>query len=74
VLPIEEDVRKVSRQSLVLRRTLQAGETLKIEDLTIQRPGTGMPAAMMSQAVGKRVNCAISAGSLLQWDMLSDAA
>jgi N-acetylneuraminate synthase/N,N'-diacetyllegionaminate synthase len=74
VLPAEEDVRKVSRQSLVIRRSLLAGETLKIEDLTFQRPGTGLPAAMMSEAIGKRVNRAVAAGSLLQWDMLSDAA
>jgi N-acetylneuraminate synthase/N,N'-diacetyllegionaminate synthase len=74
VLPIEEDVRKVSRQSLVVRRSLKAGETLRSEDLTFQRPGTGMPAAMIGKAVGRRISREISAGSLLQWDMLIDAA
>jgi N-acetylneuraminate synthase/N,N'-diacetyllegionaminate synthase len=74
VLPIEEDVRKVSRQSLVVRRSLKPGDTLRTEDLTFQRPGTGMPAAMITQAVGRQINCDIAAGSLLQWDMLSDAA
>jgi N,N'-diacetyllegionaminate synthase len=74
VLPIEEDVRKVSRQSLVVRRNLKAGETLRSEDLTFQRPGTGMPAAMITRAVGRRISREIVAGSLLQWDMLVDAA
>ena len=74
VLPIEEDVRTVSRQSLVVRRSLKSGETLRIEDLTFQRPGTGMPAAMITQAVGRRLSRAVAAGSLLEWDMLSDAA
>jgi sialic acid synthase SpsE len=74
VLPVEEDVRKVSRQSLVVKRSLLAGDTLTSEDLTFQRPGTGVPAAMITQAIGKRVTRAVSAGALLQLDMLSDAA
>lgn len=74
VLTIEEDVRKVSRQSLVVRRSLKEGETLRTEDLTFQRPGTGMPTALITQAVGRRISREVPAGSLLQWDMLSDAA
>jgi sialic acid synthase SpsE len=73
VLPCEEDVRTVSRQSLVLRRSLAAGETLSRDHLTVQRPGTGMPAAMIAEAIGRRVNRFVQAGSMLQLDML-DAA
>lgn len=73
VLEIEQDVRKVSRQSLVARRSLKAGETIRPEDLTVQRPGTGLPAAMIAKAIGRRVTKPVTAGSLLQWDML-DAA
>ena len=74
VLEIEEDVRTVSRQSLVVRRDLKPGEVLREEDLTVQRPGTGMPAAMIDQAVGRRVIRPLHAGCLLHPDMLSDAA
>jgi sialic acid synthase SpsE len=74
VLAIEEDVRKVSRQSLVLRRSVEPGHTLTGEDLTFQRPGTGLPAAMITQAIGRRINRPVSAGAMLYWDMLSDAA
>ena len=74
VLAIEQDVRKVSRQSLVVRRDLTGGEILREEDLTVQRPGTGMPAALITQAVGRRVTRAVQAGALLQPDMLADAA
>jgi N,N'-diacetyllegionaminate synthase len=74
VLPIEEDVRTVSRQSLVVRRSVKAGEILREEDLTVQRPGTGMSASMIDAAVGRRMTCAVQAGSLLQPEMLSDAA
>ena len=73
VLEIEEDIRSVSRQSLVLRRTLGAGDVLREEDLTVQRPGTGLPAAQILEAVGRRLTKPVTAGALLQWDML-DAA
>ena len=73
VLEIEADVRKVSRQSLVARHTLEAGAVLKEEDLTVQRPGTGLPASEIVKAIGRRVNKAVPAGTLMQWDML-DAA
>ena len=42
VLDIEQNIRSVSRQSLVVRRTLEAGNVLREEDLTVQRPGTGL--------------------------------
>ncbi|HZL36215.1 MAG TPA: N-acetylneuraminate synthase family protein [Tepidisphaeraceae bacterium] len=74
MLEIEQDVRKVSRQSLVVRRALQPGDLLREEDLTVQRPGTGLPSAQITQAVGRRIVKSVAAGSLLAWDMLSDAA
>jgi N,N'-diacetyllegionaminate synthase len=73
VLDIERDVRKVSRQSLVLSRPLGAGELVSEADVTVQRPGTGIPAADITTAVGKRAARPLPAGTLLQWDML-DAA
>jgi sialic acid synthase SpsE len=74
VLDIEQDVRKVSRQSLVVRRSLKPGDVLREEDLTVQRPGTGMPAALIMDAVGRKVTRPIDAGVLLQPDMIADAA
>ncbi len=74
VLPIERDVRTVSRQSLVLVRDIHSGEAIGAADIVFQRPGTGIPAAQFAKLVGKRVSKALRAGTLLQWDMLADAA
>lgn len=74
VLATEEDVRRVSRQSVVLCRELRAGDLVRSEDLIIQRPGTGIPAAMCERVVGRKILRRLEAGTLLQWDMLSDAA
>lgn len=74
VLDVEQDVRRVSRQSLVALRDLQPGEELVEDDLTVQRPGTGISAADLALAVGRRVARTVRRGTLLQWDMLADAA
>ncbi|CAN5535180.1 N-acetylneuraminate synthase [soil metagenome] len=73
VLECERDVRRVSRQSVVAVRDIVAGRQIKGEDLTIQRPGTGVPAGEFTNVVGRKSRRAITAGTLLQWDML-DAA
>jgi N-acetylneuraminate synthase/N,N'-diacetyllegionaminate synthase len=74
VLPIERDVRSVSRQSVVLCRDLSEGEEIAEADVVFQRPGTGIPAAQLAALVGKRVRQTLRAGTLLQWHMLADVA
>jgi N,N'-diacetyllegionaminate synthase len=73
VLEIEQDVRTSSRQSLVVRRSIRPGEVIRAEDLTIQRPGTGIPAAQIEEVVGRTSLKAIPAGTMAQWDMIAPA-
>lgn len=53
VLAIEEDVRSVSRQSLVTCRELPTGHEVTAADLTIKRPGTGISPAHLQQIIGR---------------------
>ena len=73
VLPIEADVRNVSRQSLVLNRAVHAGECITVDALVTQRPGTGISAADVDTVVGQSAACDLPAGTMLQWEMLSSA-
>jgi N,N'-diacetyllegionaminate synthase len=73
VLPAEEDVRSVSRQSLVLRHAMSAGEMIVESSLTVQRPGTGILAAEMAAVLGHRMRRSVPAGTMLQWEMLTQA-
>jgi sialic acid synthase SpsE len=70
VLDIEQDVRRVSRQSLVLRRTLRPGEELTEDDLTTQRPATGIPPADLPKILGRSLVRTTPAGTMLTWEML----
>lgn len=59
VLEIERDVREVSRQSLTAAQALPAGHVLHREDLTIKRPGTGLPPARLERVLGRRLRRAV---------------
>ncbi|MEM1330430.1 MAG: N-acetylneuraminate synthase family protein [Planctomycetota bacterium] len=48
----ERDVRSVSRQSVVATRDLPAGHVLKRDDVTVKRPGTGIPARELHCLIG----------------------
>jgi sialic acid synthase SpsE len=74
VLGSEQDVRSVSRQSLVLLHALPAGAAISESSLTVQRPGTGILAAQMATIVGRRLHRALPAGTMLQWEMLRQPA
>jgi sialic acid synthase SpsE len=72
VLPIEGDVRKVSRQSLVTTRDLPAGHVLTPADLTTQRPGTGISAGNYRRTLGRRIKETQPAGKMLRIDDLAN--
>lgn len=53
LLPIEADVRAVSRQSITSRAPIPAGRTITPDLITIKRPGTGLPPALMHETIGR---------------------
>jgi N,N'-diacetyllegionaminate synthase len=71
VLEIEQDVRRVSRQSLVLARPVAAGAALSAADLTVQRPGTGVPAADVDRFIGRSAVRSLRPGEMAAWDMVA---
>ncbi len=71
VLDIEEDVRGVSRQSLVAARDLPADHEVCESDLTTQRPGRGIAAAEWGKIVGMKTKHPVAAGTMLERGMLA---
>jgi sialic acid synthase SpsE len=70
-LDIEEDVAAVSRQSLCATHDLPAGHRITQADLTIKRPGTGIPAKALDQVIGQVTCQAVASDQLLQWTDLA---
>lgn len=66
VSEIEKDVRRVSRQSLCAARDLPAAHVIASGDLTIKRPGTGIPAADLQAVIGRQLAKSVQANNLLK--------
>lgn len=69
-LETEKAARLNARRSLVLVRSMQAGEVIKREDLTFKRPGVGISPDKIEKVIGCSMKNKIKADSILQWDML----
>lgn len=61
VLPIEQDVRAVSRQSICTVRDLPKGHTIRESDLCFKRPGTGIPPFRLTEILGRTTQHTIPA-------------
>ena len=73
VLECERDVRRVSRQSLVVRDDLPAGHRLRFADLTSMRPGTGLSAERLDDVIGKPLLRSVRAGEMLTTEDVAGA-
>jgi len=62
---LEQDVKAVSRQSICATRDLAAGHALKPSDLTLKRPGTGLPPNMLDQLPGQVLMRPVQANQLI---------
>ena len=71
--PAERDVRDVSRQSVCTVRALPAGHVLTAEDLTVKRPGTGLPAADLDRLPGRTLAAPVDADQPLLEEQLRPA-
>ncbi|MDH3729209.1 MAG: N-acetylneuraminate synthase family protein [Myxococcales bacterium] len=59
-------MRELFTKSIAARRDLEAGATLRVEDLTTKKPARGISARRMHDVVGKRLTRAVMAGSFLR--------
>jgi N-acetylneuraminate synthase/N,N'-diacetyllegionaminate synthase len=71
ILPSEQDVRRLSRQSAVAVRDLPAGHVLAAADVTIKRPGTGVPAARIDELPGRRLARPVARDTVIEWEALA---
>jgi len=55
VQPEEEEMRKISRKSITLVRSIVAGDVIKDSDITLKRPGTGLMPNQINKLIGRRV-------------------
>ena len=66
----ESAIRAAYLKSIVIARDLPAGHKLEISDLTLVRPGTGIPPKEMDAVLGRVVRTPLQQGAVLAWNDL----
>ena len=70
VLDCELVPRREARRSLVLTRSIKAGEILHETDVTAKRPGTGISPMYTDIVLGRKVLKNLDEDTILTWDMI----
>jgi Sialic acid synthase len=70
VLQCEEIPRKEARRSLVINKKLEKGTVITENDITLKRPGTGIPPKFYDIVVGRSVKHDLEEDTILQWEMI----
>jgi len=65
-----KELRQTFTKSVVARRDLPAGTVLSEEHLTLKKPGTGIPAARLSEVVGCSLKRAVKADEIITIELL----
>lgn len=71
VSDVELEQRMKMHRSLVAARDLHEGHSLLVDDLTLRRPGTGIPPSQLQDVVGSKLQRDVKVGELIDWEMLS---
>ncbi|MEX2681494.1 MAG: N-acetylneuraminate synthase [Candidatus Sigynarchaeota archaeon] len=65
---VEKNVREIARKSVVSKVNLKKGTLLSTNNITVKRPGTGIPAKFFDQVIGKRLKNDVDADSIITWN------
>ncbi len=69
-LDSEESARQNARRSIVLSRSVRAGQILTEDDLTYKRPGHGIGPLHWDEVIGRQVIVDLAEDHILQWSDL----
>ena len=67
----EKETLKVARKSIVSKRTLSVGESIKRTDVCFKRPGTGFLPIDINKVIGKKIITEIPMDSVIKKEFLS---
>ena len=60
-----DGLRDMFTKSVVARKNLRAGKVLQADDLSLKKPGTGIPASQLPEVIGRRLKRSLKANTLI---------
>ena len=70
-IPSEDLARKHARRSIVLTRAMSENATLKEDDLTVKRPGSGISPIHWDEVIGRTIVKDLEEDTILCWEYLA---
>lgn len=64
----EQQMSQVSRKSIVMRNSMKSGDEIKLVNLELKRPGTGLMAKEINLLVGKKLNKDLKKNDLITFE------
>ena len=61
-----DELRSTFTKSIVACKNLKAGSILEADDLTLKKPGTGLPPARLADIIGRRLKRSVTADTLIE--------
>ena len=68
IQPDEEEVRDWAHHSVVSIKDITEGEIINSKQVSVKRPGNGIPAAQLNKVIGSKATTNIKADTQLSWD------
>jgi len=68
--PGERQARQYARRSVVARGQIPEGASIRPDQVTVKRPGTGIPANQIDLVIGRTAKRAIADDTILSWEMI----
>lgn len=66
--PPERQLQELFRESVVAVRPIPRGSTISREAIWVKRPGYGIPASRMAEAVGRKAARDLAPGDIVKWE------
>lgn len=68
--PSEMDMRKYTRKSLISKGKIKKGEKFTFENVTVKRPGYGIPPGFLEIIIGRTARQDVPDDTVITWDMV----
>ena len=66
------EMRQLFSRSIALVKTLEKGATLTEADITLKKPGSGIPASQIDRVIGQSLLRRVESNRLLKWEDVSE--
>ena len=61
---------KVMRRSITLKNDLKKNQMISLDDIDLQRPGTGISPNYFNKIINKKIKKNLNSGEVLKWNLI----